>query len=173
MDAQILYRVNDILVTPTVARFGPISYQMSGITSVAVYHQPKLNPIAVVLVVAAVALAAFAYLAREQEPGYSLYAAIAAPIALILGVAWQRLRPVLEYRFVIKAAGGETETVTTFNREQVLALRDAVESAFLIRRPQIEQTATAPVEPPRPTEVRTEDGFQITRDWVVSHPDSR
>jgi hypothetical protein len=178
MDAQILYRVNDILVTPAVARFGPVSYRVAGITSVAVYHKPKLNPIAVTLVVAGVALAAFAYLAREQQPEYGLYAAIAAPIALIMGVAWQRLRPVLEYRFVIRA-GGENETITTYDREQVFALREAVESAFIMQRPQltqrphVEQTSTAPMDPPRPAEKRTEDGFQITRDWVVSHPDAR
>jgi hypothetical protein len=179
MDAQILYRVNDILVTPAVARFGPVSYRVAGITSVAVYHKPKLNPIAVTLVVAAVALGAFAYLAREQQPEYGLYAAVAAPIALIMGVAWQRLRPVLEFRFVIRAAGGESETITTYDREQVFALREAVESAFIMQRPQamqrphVEQTSTAPMDQPRPAEMRTEDGFQITRDWVVSHPDAR
>lgn len=173
MDAQVLYRMNDILVTPAVARFGPVSYQVSAITNVAVYHKPKLNPIAVTLVVAAVALGAFAYLAREQQPDYSLYAAIAALLALIGGVAWQRFRPILEYRFVIRSAGGDTETITTFDRTQVFALREAVETAFLMRRSHIEPPATAPMEPSRPAEIRTEDGFQITRDWVVSHPDTR
>ena len=170
MDAHILYRMNDILVTPAVARFGPVSYQVSGITSVAVYHKPKPNPVAVTLVVTAVALGAFAYLAREQQPEYSLWAAIAAPVALILGVAWQRLRPVLEYRFMMRTAGSDIETVTTFDREQVFALRQALESAFLMQRPQVEQTATAPMEPSPPHEVRSEDGFQITRDWIVSYP---
>ena len=51
MNAHILFRNNDILVTPAMARFGPVSYQISGISSIAVYHRPKLNPIAVTLVV--------------------------------------------------------------------------------------------------------------------------
>ena len=121
-------------MTPALARFGPVSYQVSAISSVAVYHRPKLNPIAVTLMLAAVVLAAFAYFGREQYPDYSLWSAIAAPVALILGVAWQRLRPVLEYRFVMKTAGNETETVTTFDREQVLELREAIESAFQMPR---------------------------------------
>lgn len=171
MDAHILYRMNDILVTPAVARFGPVSYQVSGITSVAVYHKPKPNPMAVTLVVTAVALGAFAYLAREQQPDYSLWSAIAAPVALILGVAWQRLRPVLEYRFVMKTAGSETETVTTFDRTEVFALREAIESAFLMQRP--EPVTTVPMRTPAPPVADLDDNFQITPDWrVAPHPDS-
>jgi hypothetical protein len=40
-----------------------------------------------------------------------------------------------------------------------------------MQRSHIEQTAAAPMEPSTPHEVRTEDGFQITRDWVVSQPE--
>ena len=150
MDTQILFHTNDIVVTPAMARFGPVSYQMTGITSVAVYHHPKLNPIAVTLVVAAVALAAFAYLGREQYPDESFWSMIAAPIALILGLAWQRFRPVLEYRLVMKTAGHETETVTTFDREQVLELREAIESAFHMPRVHVEHVDTIRMEPPEP-----------------------
>jgi hypothetical protein len=187
MNAHILFRNNDILVTPAMARFGPVSYQMSGISSIAVYHRPKLNPIAVTLVVAAFAFAAFAYFAREQQPDYSLWSAIAAPVALILGIAWQRMRPVLEYRLVMKTAGSETETVTTFDREQVYELREALENAFHMQNgqvaldqasfDQVEAQQHAPVEEhgvraePRMGDERAGDGIHITRDWVVSNVD--
>ena len=177
MNAHILFRNNDILVTPAMARFGPVSYQMSGISSIAVYHRPKLNPIAVTLVMAAFGLAAFAYFGREQQPDYSLWSAIAAPAALILGIAWQRMRPVLEYRLVMKSAGSETETVTTFDREQVFELREAIEGAFHLQQGQFEMQH-APVQEngavrtePRIGDEHADDGLHITRDWVVANVD--
>ncbi len=188
MNAHVLFRTDDILVTPAMARFGAVSYQVSGITSVAIQHQPKLNPIAVTLVAAAVALAAFAYLAREPQPDLSLWSAIAAPVALILGMIWQRIRPVLEYRLVMKTAGSETETVTSFDRTQVLELREAIESAFYLQYSQLGETRVANIEPqtaepheelheeaapprvePRLTDEQPEQGLHITRDWVVAN----
>ena len=171
MDTQILFRTHDIVVTPAMARFGPVSYQMSGISSVAVYHHPKLNPIAVTLVVAAMGLAAFAYLGREQYPDESFWSTIAAPIALILGLSWQRFRPVLEYRLVMKTAGHETETVTTFDRAQVFDLRAAIESAFHMPRVHVEHVDTIRMEPPEPHDRRSDEGLHITRDWVVANGD--
>jgi uncharacterized protein DUF6232 len=186
MNAHVLFRTNDILVTPAMARFGAVSYQVAGITSVAVHHRPKLNPIAVTLVVAAVALAAFAYLAREQQPDLSLWSAGAAPAALIFGMIWQRIRPVLEYRLVVKTAGSETETVTSFDRTQVFELREAIESAFYLQYSQLGETRVAHIEPqtaeqpeeappprvePRLVDEPPEQGLHITRDWVVANVD--
>jgi hypothetical protein len=171
MDTQILFRTNDILVTPAMARFGPVSYQMTGISSVAVYRHSKLNPIAVTLTLIAVGLAAFAYLGREHYPDESLWSTIAAPIALILGLAWQRMRPVLEYRLVMKTAGHETETVSTFDREQVFELRQAIEDAFHMPHVHVEHVDTIRMEPPEPHDPRADEGLHITRDWVVANAD--
>ena len=165
---HVLFRTDNIVVTPAVVRFGSVSYQVATITSVAVHHRERLNPIAVTLVLAAVALAAFAYLGREQYPDYSLWSAMASPVALILGVAWQRFRPVLEYSFVMKSAGGETETITTRDRTQVFELRGAIENAFLPQRRPAEPADTVRVESP----ATANDGLHITRDWVVANPDS-
>jgi Family of unknown function (DUF6232) len=170
-NAHVLFHSNNIVVTPAMARFGPVSYQMAVISSVAVYHRQKLNPVAVTLALAAAAFAAFAYFTREQYPDYGLWGAIAAPIALLLGVVWQRFRPVLEYQFVMKAAGGETESMTTFDREQVLALREAIESAFHMPRVHVEHIDTIRMEPPEPPDRRSEEGLHITRDWVVANAD--
>lgn len=168
MNTRILFRTNDILVTPAMARFGAVSYQMSGISSIAVYHQPKLNPFAVTLALIAVALGAAAYFGREQYPDYSLWSAIAAPVALILGVVWQRIRPILEYRLVMKTAGNETETVTTFDRDQVFELRQAIEDAFHMPRVHVEHVDT--IRTPRVDE-RVDQDIHITRDWVVANVD--
>ena len=168
MNGHILFRNNDILVTPAMARFGAVSYQMSGISSIAVYHRPKLNPIAVTLMVTAFGLAAFAYFVREQQPDYSLWSAVAAPVALILGAIWQRVRPVMEYRLVMRAAGNESETVTTFDRAQVFELRQAIEDAFHMPRVHVEHVET--IRTPRVDE-RTNQDIHITRDWVVANVD--
>ena len=165
---NILFHAQDILVTPAMARFGAVTYQMSGISSVAVYHRPKLNPIAVTLALAAVALTAFAYLGREQYADYSLWSAIAAPVALILGAIWQRVRPVMEYRLVMRTAGNETETVTTFDRAQVFELRQAIEDAFHMPRIHVEHIDT--IRTPRVDE-HADQGIHITRDWVVANVD--
>jgi hypothetical protein len=180
VNKNILYRTNDILVTPSMARFGAVSYQMSSISSIAVYHHARLSPFAVTLGVIAAALAAFAYFGREQFPDYSLWSAIAAPVALVLSVAWQRIRPVLEYRLVMKAAGGETETITTFDRVQVFELHQAIENAFHMPRVQIEHVERVeqvdtirpgPRVEPRLDDDRPENGLHITRDWVVANVD--
>jgi len=165
---HVLLRTDTILVTPAVIRFGPVSYQVATITSVAVHHRQRLNPIAVTLVLAAVACAAFAYLGREQFPDYSLWSAMAAPVALILGVAWQRFRPVLEYSFVMRSAGGEAETITSYDRAHVFELRGAIENAFRLQRTPAEpaeSTDTVSVESP----ATANDDLHITRDWVVAN----
>jgi len=166
MDSHSLFHTDNILITPAVARFGPVSYQVACITSVAVHHRQRINPAAVVLILAAAACAAFAYLGREQYPDYSVWGAIASPIALILGVAWQRFRPALEYSFVMKTAGGESETITTRDREQVFELRGAIENAFLMPR---EQAGTLRVDSPATANSEFDDGPYITRDWVVAN----
>jgi Family of unknown function (DUF6232) len=169
MSTQILFRTSDIRVTPSTARFGLATYQIAAISSVAVYQRQRLNRLAMALVLAAVVFAAFAWFAREQYPDYGQWSVIAAPVVLIIGVALQRFRPVVEYQFVMKCAGGETETVTTFDREQVLALREAFERAFEMQRAGHEPTDTMRVESPATADPRPDIGLHITRDWVVAN----
>jgi hypothetical protein len=168
MDSNILFQNNSIAVTPAVARFGPASYQIATITSVAVYHRQKLSPMAVMLVTAAVGLVTFGYLGREQYPEYSMWSAIAAPVALILGVGWQRFRPALEYSFMMKTAGGEAETVTSRDRDQVFELKEAIESAFALQG-RSDRSGTIRVESPTTANAHPDDAPYITRDWVVAN----
>jgi hypothetical protein len=169
MNAPILFHTSDIRVTPTTARFGLVTYQIAMISSVAVYQRQRLNPAAVALVLTAVALAAFAWVMRDRYPDYSLWSLITAPIALVVGVALQRLRPVLEYHFMMKSAGGEVETVATFDREQVLALREAFERAFDLQRRPSEWADAVRVESPATADPQPDIGLHITRDWLVAN----
>ena len=169
MDAQ-LYRTDDILITPTVARFGPVSYQVATISSVAVYHRPRLNPIAITLVLAAAGLGILAYATYGDYPDYSLWATVAAPTALVLGAIWQKVRPVLEYRLVVRTAANETETMATFDRDQAFAVKDAIETAFVRLHQLREQIADIRDDGRSRLDSPTDEEFLITRDWVVANP---
>lgn len=168
MSSNALFENDSIVITPAVARFGPVSYQVATIASVAVYHRQKLSPIAVFLVTAAVALMTFAYLGREQYPDYSVWSAIAAPISLVLGVAWQRFRPAMEYSFTMKSTSGEAETVTSRDRDQVFELKEAIEQAFAMQTPS-DRSGTIRVESPATANTHPDDVPYITRDWVVAN----
>ncbi len=185
MDTQILFRTNDIVVTPAVVRFGPASYQVAAISSVGVGHRKKLNPIALIVSLSALGFGAFAYLAREHYPDYGLWSAAAAPVALIFGVGWQWFRPVLEYRFVMRIAGAEAETRATFDRAQAFDLRQAFETAFLMQhqashqesrqesfqeaRQEPHQERPQTVALPASSDERQENNVYITRDWTVAN----
>jgi hypothetical protein len=193
MDAQILFRSDDIVVTPAVARFGPVSYQIATIASVGVHHRQKLNPIALMLGLAALGLGILAIVAREQYSDYGLWSMVAAPVALGLGVIWQWFRPVLEYHFVMKMIGDAAETMATLDRKQAFDLRAAFESAFMIRRSDVTQRTDRPrgdqshanqsrtdpspsrsdpspsVASPALSGEQPEGGVVITRDWVVAN----
>jgi hypothetical protein len=166
-----IFRMDDIVITPTVAKFGPVSYQIASISSVAVYHRPRLNPIALTLVLAAAGLGILAYVVYAQNPDYGLWSALAAGVAFVLGVIWQKVRPVLEYRFVMKTAGSETETMTTFDRDQALELKAALESAFAIQLPQHEPETTIGRGAMTRADERDQDDLYITRDWIVANAD--
>lgn len=172
MDTHILFRTDEILVTPTVVRFGPVSYQVATITSVAVHNRQRFNPFAVALVLAAFALAAFGFFGREQYPDYGMWAGIASPVALIAGIALQRFRPVQEYSLVAKTAGNETETITSYDRTQAFDLRDAIENAFLMQRMAVEQPGSVSTAPKSAADEELSDGLQISRDWQVVNLES-
>jgi hypothetical protein len=169
MDAH-LFRTDDILITPTVARFGPVSYQVATISSVAVYHRPRLNLIAVTLVLAAAGIGILAYAAYTDYPDYSMWGAGAAPVTLMLGVIWQKVRPVLEYRLVVKTAANETETMPTFDRDQAFAVKDAIESAFLRLRQHRDPILDVRDDGRSRLDSPSDEEFYITRDWVVANP---
>jgi hypothetical protein len=110
------------------------------------------------------------YAGYVEWSDYGLWAAVAAPLALVLGAIWQKVRPVLEYRLVMKTAANETETMATFDRAQAFALKDAVESAFRMQRQRRDPIAEMREEARTRTDGPSDDEFLITRDWLVANP---
>ena len=91
------------------------------------------------------------------------------PSALILGAIWQKVRPVLEYRLVMRTAANETETMATFNRDQAFTLKEAIEQAFRMRQ-QRPDTVDMRADSRTRLDSPSDEEFYITRDWLVSNP---
>jgi hypothetical protein len=71
----------------------------------------------------------------------------------------------------MKTAGSETETMTTFDRDQALELKAALESAFAIQLPQHEPETTIGRGAMTRADERDQDDLYITRDWIVANAD--
>src|SRR5688500_14159597 len=114
MESEILFDSGDVVITRSVARFGETSYQVCNISSVNVMRDTRMNRLAVFLIGAgillaliAAALAAgslipFVNLPFDRVAGYVQWAGIGGALAFVLGILLQRLRPVLEFKFIMK-----------------------------------------------------------------------
>jgi multisubunit Na+/H+ antiporter MnhB subunit len=125
-----LFRFNDIIVTPRVVRFGGVSYQVSNISSVVIYDKRKMNTLALFLLVLGVIVGLIAAFFYERNPDYALWAGVAAPAILVLGIIVQNIWPVHEYRLQMKMNSGEVQPLTTVDRAAVYDLKAAIEATF-------------------------------------------
>jgi hypothetical protein len=125
-----LFRFNDIIVTPRVVRFGGVSYQVSNISSVVIYDKRKMNTLALFLLVLGVIVGLIAAFFYERNPDYALWAGVAAPGILVLGIIVQNIWPVHEYRLQMKMNSGEVQPLTTVDRAAVYDLKAAIEATF-------------------------------------------
>ena len=125
-----LFRFNDIIVTPKVVRFGGISYQVPNISSVAIYDRRKMNTLALFLLVLGVIVGLIAAFFYERNPDYALWAGVAAPAILLLGIVVQNIWPVHEYRLQMKMNSGEVQPLTTVDRAAIYDLKAAIEATF-------------------------------------------
>jgi len=131
MAEQTLLKAGEAEITTKVVKFGPISYQVSNIGSVAVYLERKFNPIAVVIFIAAAGLGFYAYqlsptnLHDAQVVG--AVAATAAVIAIVIQFIW----PKKVYTFVLKTSSNDVHKIVSENGEYLTDLQGAIEQAFV------------------------------------------
>jgi hypothetical protein len=78
----------------------------------------------------------------------------------------------MEYSFTMKSAGGETEIVTSRDRDQVFELKEAIEQAFALQT-SADRSGTIRVESPATANTHPDDVPYITRDWVVANAGAR
>jgi len=125
---------HEISITPSVARFGAISYQVSNICSAVVSYERKLNGVAIFLFIASLVAALVSYLIYQDlrfQP-YIMHGIGTSIALLIASMLWQHIRPRYEYRFVLKTAS-DTHVMVTNDREMVYRLKTAIEEAFTLR----------------------------------------
>jgi len=125
-----LFRFEDLIVTPTIVRFGGMSYRPSNISSVVVYDKRKMNGAALLLFILAVILGLIAAVFYEGSPDYGLWAGVAAPAVFIFGIVVQKIWPIHEYRLQMKMTSGEVQSFTTIDRTVVNDLKAAIEVTF-------------------------------------------
>lgn len=145
--AQPIFSEAHIVVTPTVARVGDVSYQISNIGSVRIARRSVQIPIgrrqavvcAVVLPVSGLALILF---------GHVILGLIALLIGLLSSyVAIFYVTPYDEFTITLKTSSGDTEAITTEDVEFALRLKGAIEAAFVQRR-EVLTPPPAPVDLP-------------------------
>jgi hypothetical protein len=127
---DVLLRAGSIEITTKIARFGGISYQMSNVGSVALYHVRKFNPIAVLMFLAGLAAGVQgANLKGPQADQAQIYFAIAVTL-IILSIIVQSFWPKKEFTFIIKTSSNDVYKIVSPNGDGLEAIQRAVETAF-------------------------------------------
>jgi hypothetical protein len=132
---QPLFELNDVYVTPYIASFGDISYQIANIVSVHLDRRKKRNPIAIVvfllglgIFVVAISQSRATGLAEEYfsmaATGVSLMVA-----AFFLQLVWPRRGHVL----VLKTTSGDVNALTSGKKQFIFEVKKALERAFVIQ----------------------------------------
>ena len=132
MSEYLLLKTGTIQITTKVARFDNISFQISNIGSVAVYHVRRLNLFAVTMFIGSVVLfIAGANLRGMQTQEGQICFAVSASL-LLGGFVVQSLWPKKEFTFVLKTAN-DTHKIISLDGEYLDSIQHALESAFVDR----------------------------------------
>lgn len=131
MAGNELFSSRSVSITPHIARFREVSYQIANIGSVRVLQNRKHHPVAIALSVVAVGAFLFGY--NAPDAARSEYAYYVTTFALAAAIAWQVLWPRIEYVLVLKTSSGDVQAYTTTSREHILEVKHAIEDAFARR----------------------------------------
>jgi uncharacterized membrane protein len=134
MAEHTIFHSGDVFITPKLATFGFVTFQVSNITSVSLHEARKVSPVAIALgligaaaVVVAVGLYDRFGLDRVYIPG------LVGLAALVLALMWQSVWPKMEYSFSLRLASGDHHTIVSNDRERSEQIRQALEQAFTLR----------------------------------------
>jgi hypothetical protein len=137
----VLYSSSTTVITPSVARFGNVSYQIANIGSVGTSVRRKSSAMAIWLVLASLLTFAAAAAMYQESLQYSLGIAFVGLLLLVMGIAWQNKRPALEYRIFLKTSSNDVEEIVTRDGTEAAQLKNAIEEAFAWRTPVIQTEA--------------------------------
>lgn len=133
MAEQLILKAGTAEITTKIARFGPISYQIANIGSVAVYLDKKLNLIAIALFFAALALGFWAFNLNAQRAEQTQVVAAIAITSAVVAFFIQSFWPKKVFTFVLKTSSNDVHKIVSENGEHLDSLHTAIETAFIER----------------------------------------
>jgi Family of unknown function (DUF6232) len=135
MPQELLFELDDVRVTPHIAKFGGTSYQIANIGSVRVVPLRRRNPVAVVVFLLGLGLLAGAIFGPYgNEPAEAKSVAALASLGIMLAACLlQFVWPRRVFRLVLKTPSGDVEALTSRRKKFVFDVKQAVEQAFIAR----------------------------------------
>jgi hypothetical protein len=131
MAGQVIFQSGRISITPTIARFDGVSYQVANIGSVRVLVKPLWHPIAILLYLICVGAWIAAY--NDQPVGKASEAFVVGLLFGVAGALWQRFWPLKEYVLLLKTSSGDVQAYTTRNHDHIVEVKHGLEEAFNAR----------------------------------------
>jgi hypothetical protein len=133
MPQELLFDLDDVRVTPYVARFGQTSYQIASISSVRAIPAKTISRVAMIVFLLGVGLDVFALLtSHTEEQSDANFPVAATGVGIILlSFVIQLLWPRRIYKLVLRTHGGDVEVLTSSRSKFVLDVKDAIETAFI------------------------------------------
>ena len=135
MPQELLFELDDVRVTPHIARFGGTSYQIANIGSVRVVPLRKRNPVAVVVFLLGLGLLAVAIFGSYgNEPAEAKPSVVLAGLGMMLAACLlQFVWPRRVFVLMLKTPSGDVEALASRKKKFVFDVKQAVEQAFIAR----------------------------------------
>ena len=131
MEDTVILKRGAIEITTRIARFGPITFQVCNIGSVATYLDKQFNIIAVILFIVAVLAAFFGFDMNSKHYGEPQVAFGVAITALVLAVIVQMFWPRKIFTFVLKTSSNDVHKIVSEDGAWLESVHAALESAFI------------------------------------------
>jgi uncharacterized membrane protein len=133
MAQHTLFQSEDVLITPKIAHFGNVTFQISNLAIVSLQEARRVNRTAVVIGLFGVMAIVVAIVAYERNAEQSLIA-FAVGVVVVLGAFIVQSRwPLMEFKLTLRLSSGDTHTIVSNDRARSEQLRDAIEEAFSLR----------------------------------------
>jgi Family of unknown function (DUF6232) len=131
MEELVLFQSGTIQITPSIARFDNVSYQIANLGSVSMTARRAVNRLAIALIIAS-ALGLFtAFEIRQGEYGeYLGYALLISAALFVCGMVVQNFWPAMTYKILLNTSSGNVQVLASHDRNCAEQVKDTIEYAF-------------------------------------------
>ena len=133
MAQHTLFQSNDVLITPKIASFGNVTFQISNIVNVSLHEARRVNRTAVVIGLIGVLAIGVAVVAYERNAEQSLIAFAVGVVGMLAAFIVQSRWPLMEFKLTLSLSSGEAHTIVSNDRARSGQLKAAIEEAFSLR----------------------------------------